>query len=330
MSAELTVHPVGLNAEEHKILSVAMNVLLAGGWGVRLAEQVKGETVVVVDVDSAEGRAFYESDRAAHRAVVIAGDDRSYRADALIRKPLRVQALRNMLSDLFDNAPANAVEAAPAAAPSAARGKVGRAIVANGSLFYAMVNAVATGSLLKVTAEGLAQPILLHGPSRHLYTHLDRRQVAQAAALKEGAITVTSLDEFAFMKEARGVVSHRLERFLWLAEQHGAMGIAPSTGVENDAFRLSEWPRFDIEAMRPEYLSLSALMTRHTLSCAAAARMVGVAPARVYDFFHAATACGVVEQVGASQEAATQPQEPPQKGGSLMARIAKKLGLNLV
>ena len=105
MSGQLSLHPVGLTPEEHKILSVTMSVLEASGCGVQITEQVSGETVIVVDVDSDEGRAFYELDRSAHRAVVICGDERGYRTDALIRKPLRVQALRNMLTDFAESVP---------------------------------------------------------------------------------------------------------------------------------------------------------------------------------------------------------------------------------
>lgn len=329
MSGVLSVHPVGLNAECKKILSVTLNVLTAGGCGVELAEQMTGETVVVVDLDSDEGRAFYERDRRSHRAVVIASEENSLRAEALIRKPLRVQALRNMLSDLLEQSPEgsgnslNEVAAAPVT-------KSGGAVLPNSTLFYAMVNAVSAGLLLKVTAEGLAGAVLIHGPTRVLYTTMERSQLVQLAGMEGSALRVSPLEEFDFMKEARGVTSHRVERMLWLADEKGTRGVAPAIAGEKTVFRLNQWPRFDVKSVNPAYLSLAALMTRNTLSCSAAARMAGVPLETVFNFYHAAKVCGVLDSTVIQEPHQEELPVEPIKRSSLVSRIAKKLGINLV
>lgn len=328
MNSQLSLHPVGLTPEEHKILSVTMSVLEASGCGVQLADQVSGETVIVIDVDSEEGRAFYELDHCAHRAVVIAGDERSYRADALIRKPLRVQTLRNMLTDMAESG----VDST-AAAPSSAAASTSPALspqLANSSLFHIMVNAAAGSTMLKVAGAMLPHPVLIHGPSRHLYTRLDREQLAQLAEMGASQLEVTPMEMMAFMKESQGIGAHRFDKILWLAEAKGAKGSAPTMAGERTTFRLSQWPRFDIRSVKPEYLSLSALLSRNTLSCAAAAQMAGLSLATVFNFYHAALACGVVETFAPPEQSMPEPAVQPIKRSSLVSRIAQKLGISLV
>lgn len=324
MGARLTIHPVGLTEEERKILSVTVNVLIAGGCGVHIAEQLSQDTVAVIDVDSVEGRDFYEHDLEPHIRVVISSDDCRYRADGLIKKPLRVQALRNLLSDISEKiSPAEQVDTEqPVQFP--ATQAIDSASLPNSSLFYALVNAVADQGYLKITSDDNPHPLLVHGPSRHIYTNMTRQEMLQVASRQEDELHVAKLDEFEFMKQAQGFSSHRIEKALWLAADKGALGFVPVNSVGQGEFRLIDWPRFDVKYVKPEYLTLTAIATRRSLTCSALARMTNIPLTTVFDFYHAAQACGVVEHTPSMTmpEAIEAPVVP-----SLVARIAKKLGI---
>lgn len=329
MGARLNLHPVGLNDEERKILSVAMNVLIAGGCGVRYCDQISQDTVSVIDVDSEEGRDFYEHSHDKHIRVVIAGDERSYLADGLIRKPLRVQALRNLLSDISEqillNAPAMEAESTHVSTPIASGASpAADTTLPNDSLFYALVNAVATQQYYKIVCGGHPHPLLIHGPTRHIYTNMNRQELLSAAALEGTQLSVLPLEEFEFMKQAQGTASHRIEKVLWLSSESGSLGYPPVTMSAVETMTLNDWPRFDVKHVKPEYLTLAAIMTRHSLSLPAVSRISHIPLQTVFDFYHAALACGVVQLTSPSEPEQLPVAEVP----SLVTRIARKLGLN--
>lgn len=324
MGAGLNLHPVGLNEEERKILSVAMNVLIAGGCGVRYSEQISQDTVAVIDVDSAEGRDFYES-RNSRINVVIASDEGSYPLEGLIVKPLRVQALRNVLSEISEqmlqqNKPDYEVASAQTSSNASSNGTL-----PNDSLFYALVNAVANKELCRISCGDEQHDLLIHGPSRHIYTDLSRDDLQHAACLSAARLHVAILDDFEFMKRARGLASHRIERILWLASEHGALGHAPAHLNAHDSFRLRDWPRYDVKHAKAEYLTLTAIATRRALSFEILSRITRIPLTTVFDFYHAAKACGVA--VDYPQLPKMEPV-PARAVPSLVVRIAKKLGLN--
>lgn len=331
MSAGLTLHPVGLNEEEKKILSVAMNVLLACGCGVRFSEKLTDDTVAVIDVDSDEGRIFYEStnDGLPHRTVVIAGDDRIYHASGLIRKPLRVQTLRNVLSELSgqeESQDSSHYDAGYTNTDAVQPAPLNRRSLPNDSIFYALVNAVANEQYLEISSKSGQYQLLVHGPTRHVYTNLSPKAVEQAVKLAADDMQIAMLDEFAFMKQARGLVSIRIEKLLWKADESGALGYPPVNYDRQAGFRLTDWPRFDVKHIKPQYLTLSAIMTRQSMTPESLAQMTGIGVDTIFDFYHAAQACGLLEKHEPQEEVKMVEQAPPVR--MLVARIAKKLGLS--
>jgi hypothetical protein len=324
MGARLHLHPVGLNEEEHKILSVAMNVLIAGGCGACYADELSQDTIAVIDVDSEEGRDFYEHANTSHLKVVIAGDDQSYRADGLIRKPLRVQALRNLLTDISEKLLPQARHDTGMPVLSAAGLVASGGRLPNTTLFYIIVNAVSKGELCVVVCGENPHPLLIHGPTRHIYTSMSRQELQEVASQDE-QLHVAIVEEFEFMKQAQGFASHRIEKVLWGACETGSLGYAPVNIDVHGEFQLNDWPRYDVKHARPEFLTLTAIATRRPVSFSTLASMTRIPFATLFDFYHAAVVCGVVEHtaVRGDPEPVHAPVVP-----SLVSRIAKKLGLN--
>lgn len=325
MGARLHLHPVGLNEEEHKILSVAMNVLIAGGCGVCYADELSQDTIAVIDVDSVEGRDFYEHANTSHFKVVIAGDNQSYRADGLIRKPLRVQALRNLLTDISEKFLSQTQHDMGMSVPSAAEPVASAGRLPNTTLFYIIVNAVSNAELCVVVCGENPHPLLIHGPTRHIYTSMSLQELQQAASLQDEQLHMAIVEEFEFMKLAQGFASHRIEKVLWSACETGSLGYAPPNIDVHGQFQLNDWPRFDVKHVRPEFLTLTAIATRRPVSLGTLASMTRIPFATLFDFYHAAIVCGVVEHAAAR---VPEPEPVAPVVPSLVSRIAKKLGLH--
>ena len=324
MGTGLNLHPVGLNEEGRKILSVAMNILEVSGCRVCCTGQISQNTVALIDMDSEEGRHFYENSSETHLKVVIAGDNRSYRADGLIRKPLRVQALRNLLVDISEKMLHQTSPQVSNTIPATTSQLSNSRTLPNASLFYALVNAVSSCALYKIDCGDDSHPLLIHGPSRRLYTSLSWQELQKAASLQGEQLNVRQLNEFEFMKQAQGIASSRIDKVLWLASKYGSRGYSPLDMGEQGEFHLTDRPRFDVKYVKPEYLTLAAITSRKSHTFGSLARMTRIPLTTVFDFYHAARACGVVEHTAPTREPV---QVQANVVPSLVSRVAQKLGL---
>ncbi len=322
--SEVTLSVVGLTPQEGMVVNVAANLLAALDHNVKvLGSGDHSGDIVLLSPTSELGKTVLGCLVTGQRAVLFVDSEGEASGHAALLRPVRVQTLRDLLVELLPRLPAGKV-ARPAAPPAAA--SVAQPVTAAplpGNLFYLLLDAVFTRSLLRV--ECCEGTVLIHGPTQGIYTRADGNLLAKVAQAGPEMLRAEKLAESDFMQAARGLSLTRLHDVIWLAERHGSRGVLAGGHSTEVPVRLKVWPKFNSRHVRPEYLKLAALLSRQALTLRALATTGGVALPQVIDFYNAALAFGVVE-AKASAPVVT-PPPPKSANAGLLSKIARKLAL---
>ncbi|HEY0721417.1 MAG TPA: hypothetical protein VGE50_09190 [Gammaproteobacteria bacterium] len=323
--SEVTLSVVGLSPQEGTVVNVAANLLAALDHSVKVlgSGDYSGD-IVLLSPASEAGKAALGSLAAGQRAVLFVDSEDQGQGHASLLRPVRVQTLHDLLVELLTRLSTRSV-AAPVAATPATTAKPIAASPLPGNLFYLLLDAMLSRSLLRVECcEGSV--VLIHGPTRGIYTRVDSITMARVAQSGPELLRVDRLGESEFMQAARGMSLTRLHDVIWLAERHGSRGVLPEGHSTEVPVRLKVWPKFNSRHVRPEYLKLAALLSRQPLTLHALASAGGVALPQVIDFYNAALAFGVVESKASAPVVTPLPSKSPANAG-LLSKIARRLAL---
>ncbi len=334
MSAVIHILPVGLNEQEQSILKVATNLLAAYDYKVAISSDSNSE-LAVINLDSDEGRQFVSSSAPGQRKLLISDNAGGSVQGSQLTRPVRVQTLKDSLVELLEIDTSS--NSAPAAAPTAAKPTAPAKQVpapqakaaasgddtsyAKKSLMYAMVCAVNRQVLLKVDG-GFPAPVMIHGPSKTLYSRMSDVELGEAFAQLKG-LEVNRLEESPFMQACNGVSQRKVEVVLWQADKLGGLGDLLPGNSTTQAFKIRAWPRFNTRFTRPDYLRLAALFSKQPSSIEAAAAANKIPLTTVIDFYNCALTSGVVEHTEKAEEIKTNGA----RFGGLLGKIARKLAL---
>lgn len=332
-SHTITLSAVGLSAQEGTVVNVAANLLAALDYTFKVLDA--GDTsaeILLINPTSAEGRGALAALSSGQRAVLIVDNDEAGRGHPSVVRPLRVQTLLDALTEqvAYVRPPtavaASAAQQAPAAQPKAAATAVGSAAPSGPmpvTLFYLLINAVIGRTLVRVQCSH-GTVLLIHGPSKCVYTQADSVSLEKLAQQSGEALVAQKMGESDFMHAAKGMPLTRLHDVIWLAERYGARGqLLPGHSLDIPV-RLKVWPKFNNRHVQPANLKLAALLSKHPITLRALAASSDVPLSQVIDFYNASVAFEVIEK----QESAPQITPPKSaKSGGLLSRIAMRLAM---
>jgi len=328
--SKVTLSAVGLSPQEGTVVNVVANLLAALDHTVKVLDAGDNSgDIVLISHASEAGRAALGSLAKEQRAVLFVDDESNVTGYAALTRPVRVQTLRDLLMELVPRLPARAQTAA-APVPSAPATKpvvtsAAPSVAPPNTIFYLLLDAVNQGTMLRIAVNS-DDLVLIHGPTRGIYTTTDSATLEQMTKLAPDALQSEILSESDFMRAAKGMSLTRLHDLIWLAERHGSNGTLLAGHSLDTPVRLKVWPKFNSRHVRPEYLKLAALLSKQPLTLRTLAESSGVALPRVIDFYNASVAFGVIEKM---EQAPVVVPPPPKSSNSsgLLGKIAKRLAL---
>ncbi len=330
--AELRISPLGLDATGRKVLQVVTNLLTEeDGITCRLlADGDAGGHLVILDMESPDGRRAFPALGAGQVKLLLGGPPASGRNIAHLAKPVQVGALRELMSRIcrrmqaqldasFHDLQAPEVPpspSAPAAAPAT-------------DLLARLRTARREGSLLAVRVKG--QDLLLVSGAARACAFLVEDGETRLFAAAPADIEIREIDTAAFEAAAGTTALGALDNLLWQCAVHAAPDRLPPGIDEQTPVRLRAWPNFTRQGFRNDYFRIAATLARQPASCAQLIEATGFDRRSVVGFL---TACEAVELlVVLPPEGADAAKVTPLHGRAgtrrrgLLARLAERLGL---
>lgn len=326
--SEVTLSMLGLSSQEGTVVNVAANLLAALEHNIKvLGDGDASGDIVLLSPASEAGRAALARLGAHQRAVLFVDSEGDAKGQPALIRPVRVQALRDLLVELVPRLPARSASAKPAvvapAAPQVTAAATAPSIALPANLFYLLLDAVLKHELVRIEHEGSI--VLIHGPTQCIYTQADGAALAKLSKLQPAAVQSEKLGQSDFMRAAKGLPMSRLHDLIWLAERHGSQGALLAGHSCDVPVHLKVWPKFNNRHVRPEYLKLAAMLSKQPLTLSALAVSSGVALPQVIDFYNAAVAFGVIERMESAPVVVPPPK--PAASSGLLGKIARKLAL---
>jgi hypothetical protein len=231
--------------------------------------------VTVVDVETDEGRIFWETNRA-QKILIAYAQRNSYQATYFLEKPLKVQQVADILKLLSDKiSPASSsVVSQEVSSPNSASSSNNAA----GLTGYKPEEFLG-GLLKKILADGNPCTLQLAGtPALHVvpedqmcYTvdmDLSENSPVQKMWLKTTSdhFLKQPIDSARLSLIRDDFTAYDIQTFIWLSALQSSNGNLLAGHTLTNPIRLKEWPNFSVLPYDPLHMQLAAFMLKNTAS----------------------------------------------------------------
>ncbi len=319
----LSITAIGLSNTDFSVLKVATSLLERHeNMTVQLLEKedYQGD-IICIDLDNEGGRKFYqEYTYPRHQALLLlTNDSLSDQRNMVLRKPIRVQTLRNSLSDLYSGLfskptdKANHLEIAVSA----------EKVEITKSLFYALLTAKQQQQAYQIYCPPYS-PLFVEGKVGMVATSANREMLRKITRGHNPQLRNTQLSNTDFDVLAKGQMIIPLNHLLWSTGLYGSYGqIIPNHSIE-EPVRLKAWPNLSRLEFESDHMKLASVMTARAVSLKQIHEKIKVPWSTIIGFYNAAWATDLLITHPGQLPTYTATHKLPAKEG-LFAKIANRL-----
>jgi hypothetical protein len=267
--------------------------------------------VTVVDMDTQEGRTFWETNHA-QKTLVAYAEINTYQAAFFLEKPLKVQLVTELLKKLADQInPISESPIIPQIAP------VSPSPISNGAACYKPEDYL-VGLLKKILIDGKPCTLQLAGtPALHVvpedqmcYTvdmDLSEPSPVQKMWFKSTADNFSKqpIDSARLSLIRDDFTSYDISAFLWLSTLQSSNGVLLAGHSLTNPIRLKEYPNFSILPYDPFHLQMAAFMLKNTASIPRISANTRQPMPTVINFYNA---CAMLDLVNIEKTAKETPE----------------------
>ncbi len=328
MSAQITISCVQFSDTDYSVLKVAVNLLVKNRIPVILLDKgdIKGK-IIAVDIDSSEGKSFYSQfDYSGKRSLLLLSSDMVHdQRNPVLRKPLRVQTLRNILYEMIsDSAPelindkrATDEKLTEPAAPS----PIIPIADINKTLFYMILQARKENQTMQIYMP--PHSALYIDPMQSIIATSASRDTLRKITHGGAAVVGKVLTQSDFDILARGQQIIPLTHVLWSAGLYGSAGKLIEGHSLDTPVQLVAWPNFSRLEFEPEHMRLTSLMTLRPMSLKDVHDKTGFPWEMIINFYNAAWATNLISVKPITNKVVKTAKEPQKQ--TLFNKIATRL-----
>jgi len=319
----VTLSLVEVSRTDYLILKVALSLLEKIGIKIHLLE--KGDThgqIIVVDVDTQTGRDFYVRFVPPHKhsLLLLSSENFNDRRHISLKKPIRVQAMRDALCDISNNLLVKTKEVSVEKNPPVANTHFDY----NHALFFVLLKLRQEQQLAQIVCS--TYPPLFVDTIRELAATTMPRDVLRKLVRERSPARSTKLTLVEFDSVIKGQpILLPLKTILWNAGVYGSHGHLIRGHSPDVPVQLKAWPNLSRLDFDFEHLKLATLMTSQTLTLKQVAERIPLPWATIVGFYNAAWANDLIIIKPANLPKAPHTKAPQKLG--LLARIAQRLKL---
>lgn len=321
----VTLSLVEVSRTDYLIVKVALSLLEKSGIKMNLLE--KGDSygqIIVVDVDTQTGRDFYVRfiPSPKQSLLILSTETFNDRRYLSLKKPVRVQALRDMLHDMSTRLLAKLKEVSTQVDKN--QPVTQTHFDSTHALFFVLLRLRQEPQQAQIVCANYA-PLFVDTARELVATNLTRevlrKLVRERAPVRSTKLTVSEFDTF-----IKGqTVLLPLKTLLWNAGVYGSHGHLIRGHSAEIPVQLKAWPNLSRLDFDFEHLKLATLMTSEALTLKQIAEKIPLPWATIVGFYNAAWASDLIVIKPTNLPKAQHTKTPPKLG--LLARIAQRLKL---
>jgi hypothetical protein len=327
MSAQITISCVQFSDTDYSVLKVAVNLLIKNKIPVTLLDKgdIKGK-IIAVDIDSSEGKSFYSQfDYSGKRSLLLLSSDMVHdQRNPVLRKPLRVQTLRDILYEMIsDSAPELISDKSDekTVEPAVPSPMIPVTDIKK-TLFYMLLQARKEKQTMQIYMP--PHPALYIDPMQSIIATSASRDTLRKITHGGAAVVGKVLTQSDFDILARGQQIIPLTHILWSAGLYGSAGKLIEEGHSLDTpVQLVAWPNFSRLEFEPEHMRLTSLMTLRPISLKDVHDKTGFSWDVIINFYNAAWATNLVSIKPITNKTVKTAKEPQKQ--TLFNKIATRL-----
>jgi hypothetical protein len=328
----ITISVIGLNNTDYSVLRVAMS-LWEKHADIKVSILDKNDTsgaIIITDYDTEKGKSFYQRfNNAVGRAMLLlTSETLNEQRNFVLKKPVRVQTLKDVLSDIYaflkpaKNSANSAVQTPTTSAANLTQPPV-TATSNHPPLFFVLFKASQEQQVIQIFCPPNAL-LFVDGINRLVACSLSQQSLRKMILNPTCSFKMTKLSPANFEMLAKGQLIMPLSHLLWIAGLYGSYGqLLPDHSAEIPV-QLKAWPNFSRLEYEPAHMQLAALMTTRALTLKQIEQKTQFPWETIVSFYNAAYSTELVIVNPANLPIATA-HKPSSTKLSLFAKIANRL-----
>lgn len=321
--SDLTISTLELNATDFSVLKVATVLLEKSGVKATLLE--KGDTsgtLLLVDIDTPAGRDFYTHfDYPRHRTMLLLSSETiNDQRNLVLKKPIRVQTLKDVLYDLCTNLDQKVSTQPP---PSLRKNTSSTPIKLQETLFFILFKSKQEKQAIQIFCSPYS-PLFVEGARGIIATSASRDILKKIIQSPPHQLRSTKLSNSDFDVLAKGQLILPMTSILWSAALYGSHGQLIPDHSPEIPIQLKAWPNFSRLDFEPMHIRLASLMAARAITLRQIEEKSQIPYATIAAFYNAAWATDLLVINPLNLPTTLGNQKAPTKMG-LFAKIVTRL-----
>lgn len=319
----VTISAVALNNTDSSVLKVATTLLEKNAIPVQLLEVADTSgTIVVVDIDNPQGRDFYNHfDNSRQRVMLLLSSETvNDPRNSVIKKPIRVQTLRDVLMDLCTGLSPKTKLASPVAEKT----QTTFSSESNNSLFLILLKAKQEKQILQIFCSPYS-PLFIDSTKEIVATSASRDTLRKIIQTTSGQLRSTKISSQDFEVLARGQLIIPLNHLLWSAALYGSFGQLIPGHSPDVPVQLKAWPNLSRLEFDTDHMKLASVMAARAMTLKQVQEKFHLSWNTLVGFYNATWATGLLTVNPANLPTASSKKVADKTG--LFAKIANRLRL---
>ena len=319
VKSNINISAIALNASESMVLRVSMGLLeTAGVKTYALDKDDTSGNIVIIDMDNQEGREFYQQFKAKKNQalLVLSSESLNDTKNVVLRKPVRVQTLKDVLLDLCTEKSKTLFDSykTQSEAPSSP----------DKNLFFILLESrdekkirqIFNPPFPAIYVNGFDNVIAFSGSKDNF------RKMMQASS---NQLEIKSLAWADFNSLARGQIISPLADSLWTAAMFGSQGQIVQGHSADSPILLKGWPNFSRVEFDSEHMRLTSIMSKQVLTLKQLQAKTQIDYNKIVAFYNALWSVNLIQISPDYKPAKTEAKKVTAKKPSLFSKIASRL-----
>jgi hypothetical protein len=322
----VTISAIALNNTDSSVLKVAATLLEKQAIPVQLLEGTDTSgTIIVVDIDTPAGRDFYDHfDNPRQRIMLLLSSDTiNDPRNPVIKKPIRVQTLRDVLIDICTGLAPKAKQAMSAEEKTKTI-PLSPPTDPNNSLFFLLLKAKQEKQVLQIFCSPYS-PLFIDTSKEIVATSASRDTLRKIIQTSSGQLRSTKISSQDFEVLARGQLMIPLNHLLWSAALYGSFGQLIPKHSPDIPVQLKAWPNLSRLEFETDHMKLASIMAARAMTLKQVQEKFHISWDTLVGFYNAAWATGLLTVNPANLPTVSVKKVADKTG--LFAKIANRLRL---